>query len=224
MTEHNQPAAAAQQSAEALETVLAPDKPLLEVKDLKVDFTTDTGGSVHAVRDASFNVYPGQWVAIVGESGSGKSTSAMAVLGLLPGTGHVVGGSITLEGKDISDLSRKEYEHIRGREMGLVPQDPMSNLNPVWRIGKQVEEALKANGMDVKHEKRSNLSKAFADAEVDLQKKDDELFISSKELPALLAESRQALDEAGVRNIAKKIDYFTGEWIPGSETRGRVAQ
>ncbi|MCI1660762.1 dipeptide ABC transporter ATP-binding protein [Bifidobacterium psychraerophilum] len=224
MTEHNQPAAAAQQSAEALETVLAPDKPLLEVKDLKVDFTTDNGGSVHAVRDASFNVYPGQWVAIVGESGSGKSTSAMAVLGLLPGTGHVVGGSITLEGKDISDLSRKEYEHIRGREMGLVPQDPMSNLNPVWRIGKQVEEALKANGMDVKHEKRSNLSKAFADAEVDLQKKDDELFISSKELPALLAESRQALDEAGVRNIDKKIDYFTGEWIPGSETRWRVAQ
>ncbi|GAA6122756.1 ABC transporter ATP-binding protein [Bifidobacterium psychraerophilum] len=224
MTEHNQPAAAAQQSAEALETVLAPDKPLLEVKDLKVDFTTDTGGSVHAVRDASFNVYPGQWVAIVGESGSGKSTSAMAVLGLLPGTGHVVGGSITLEGKDISDLSRKEYEHIRGREMGLVPQDPMSNLNPVWRIGKQVEEALKANGMDVKHEKRSNLSKAFADAEVDLQKKDDELFISSKELPVLLAESRQALDEAGVRNIDKKIDYFTGEWIPGSETRWRVAQ
>ena len=60
--------------------------PLLEVKNLQVDFTTDSKKAVHAVRDASFNVYPGQWVAIVGESGSGKSTSAMAVLGLLPGS------------------------------------------------------------------------------------------------------------------------------------------
>ena len=71
--------------------------PLLEVKELAIDFTTDTGKPVHAVRDANFTVYPGQWVAIVGESGSGKSTSAMAVLGLLPGTGHVVNGSIKLE-------------------------------------------------------------------------------------------------------------------------------
>ena len=73
--------------------------PLLEVKDLQVDFTTDEGKPIHAVRNSSFSVYPGQWVAIVGESGSGKSTSAMACLGLLPGTGHVVGGSIKLEGK-----------------------------------------------------------------------------------------------------------------------------
>ena len=72
--------------------------PLLEVKNLAIDFTTDDKRAVHAVRDASFSVYPGQWVAIVGESGSGKSTSAMAVLGLLPGTGHVVSGSIKLDG------------------------------------------------------------------------------------------------------------------------------
>ena len=76
--------------------------PLLEVKDLQVDFTTDDGRAVHAVRDSSFSVYPGQWVAIVGESGSGKSTSAMACLGLLPGTGKVVGGSIKLNGTEIS--------------------------------------------------------------------------------------------------------------------------
>ena len=76
--------------------------PLLEVKDLAIDFTTDTGKPVHAVRDANFTVYPGQWVAIVGESGSGKSTSAMAVLGLLPGTGHVVNGSIKLDGEEIA--------------------------------------------------------------------------------------------------------------------------
>ena len=113
--------------------------PLLEVKDLQVDFTSDKGHTVHAVRDASFTVYPGQWVAIVGESGSGKSTSAMAVLGLLPGTGKVTGGSIKLGGEELSKLNRKQYEKIRGSRMGLVPQDPMSNLNPVWRIGSQVK-------------------------------------------------------------------------------------
>lgn len=223
-TEHQRLADDPAQTMQPVQTVLPPDKALLEVKNLQVDFTTDTGNAVHAVRDSSFNVYPGQWVAIVGESGSGKSTSAMAVLGLLPGTGHVVGGSIKLEGKDITSLGRKEYEHIRGREMGLVPQDPMSNLNPVWRIGKQVEEALKANGMDVRHEKRSNLSKAFADAEVDLQKKDDELFIASSELPALLDEAKQAVAQAGAQDVDKKLAYFTEQWVPGSETRWRVAQ
>ena len=89
---------------------------------------------MHAVRNSSFSVYPGQWVAIVGESGSGKSTSAMAVLGLLPGTGHVVGGSIKLDGQEISGFKQKDFDKLRGSKMGLVPQDPMSNLNPVWRI------------------------------------------------------------------------------------------
>lgn len=136
--------------------------PLLEVKDLKVDFTSD-GRDVHAVRDASFSVYPGQWVAIVGESGSGKSTSAMGVLGLLPGTGRVVGGSIKLHDRELVGLSSKEYEDLRGSQIGLVPQDPMSNLNPVWKIGTQVKEALVANKMDVSREKRSKLAQRLAE-------------------------------------------------------------
>lgn len=199
--------------------------PILEVKDLKVDFTTGDKKAVHAVCDASFSVYPGQWVAIVGESGSGKSTSAMAVLGLLPGTGHVVGGSIKLEGEEISGYSRKQYEHLLGDKMGLVPQDPMSNLNPVWRIGTQVEEALKANHMDVSHEKRSKLAQALAGDDVSLQNNDDETFIGSKELPDLLKAAQEALTEIGVTGDKAKnvMDYFTEEWIPGSETRWRVA-
>ncbi|WEV58476.1 ABC transporter ATP-binding protein [Bifidobacterium sp. ESL0728] len=199
--------------------------PILEVKDLKVDFTTGDKRAVHAVRDASFNVYPGQWVAIVGESGSGKSTSAMAVLGLLPGTGHVVGGSIKLEGEEISGYTRKQYEQILGDKMGLVPQDPMSNLNPVWRIGTQVEEALKANHMDISHEKRSKLAKALAGGEVDVKSEDDETFIGSKELPDLLKAAQTALSEAGVTGdkAKKKMGHFTAEWVPGSETRWRVA-
>ncbi|MEZ0492144.1 dipeptide ABC transporter ATP-binding protein [Kineococcus sp. TBRC 1896] len=121
-------------------------KPVLEVRDLQVDFTSG-GRAVHAVRGANFTVYPGQTVAIVGESGSGKSTSAMAVIGLLPGSGKVVGGQIVFDGKDIAHASRSEYVALRGQHIGLVPQDPMSNLNPVWNIGFQVKEAIEANGI-----------------------------------------------------------------------------
>ena len=199
--------------------------PLLEVKDLAIDFTTDTGKPVHAVRDANFTVYPGQWVAIVGESGSGKSTSAMAVLGLLPGTGHVVNGSIKLDGEEIAGAKQSEFDKLRGTRMGLVPQDPMSNLNPVWRIGTQVKEALKANNMDVDHEKRSALAKALAGDEVEVKGNDDETFLGAKELPELMTEAKKALTEAGVSGevFDKAVARFTNEWVPGSETRWRVA-
>ena len=199
-------------------------QPLLDVRDLQVDFTAD-GRTVHAVRDASFNVYPGQWVAIVGESGSGKSTSAMAVLGLLPGTGKVTGGSIRLNGRELVGLDRKDYEALRGSQVGLVPQDPMSNLNPVWRIGSQVKEALTANHMDVSREKRSRLAKALAsDEEVTLKKSDDELFISSKDLPGLLQAARQALSDAGVADVDQTMEALKAEWDVGSETRWGVAK
>ena len=199
-------------------------QPLLDVRDLQVDFTAD-GRTVHAVRDASFNVYPGQWVAIVGESGSGKSTSAMAVLGLLPGTGKVTGGSIRLNGRELVGLDRKDYEALRGSQVGLVPQDPMSNLNPVWRIGSQVKEALTANHMDVSREKRSRLAKALAsDEEVTLKKSDDELFISSKDLPGLLQAARQALSDAGVADVDQTMEALKAQWDVGSETRWGVAK
>ena len=199
--------------------------PLLEVKDLAIDFTTDRNRAVHAVRDVSFSVYPGQWVAIVGESGSGKSTSAMSVLGLLPGTGHVVGGSIKLDGQELVGLKQKDFDKLRGSKMGLVPQDPMSNLNPVWRIGTQVKEALVANNMDISHERRSKLAKALAGDEVDVKSNDDETFISSAELPALLDAAKVAIAEAGITGEAaeRSLAYFKEEWVPGSETRWRVA-
>ena len=199
--------------------------PLLEVKDLAIDFTTDRNRAVHAVRDVSFSVYPGQWVAIVGESGSGKSTSAMSVLGLLPGTGHVVGGSIKLDGQELVGLKQKDFDKLRGSKMGLVPQDPMSNLNPVWRIGTQVKEALVANNMDVSREKRSKLAKALAGDEVNVKSSDDEIFISSAELPALLDAAKAAIAEVGITGEAaeRSMAYFKEAWVPGSETRWRVA-
>ena len=127
-------------------TAGAGPRPLLEIRDLEVAFRSSTG-MVPAVRGADLTVYPGQAVAIVGESGSGKSTMAHAIIDLLPGTGRVTGGSINFDGTDLTKATRKQMEDLRGREIGLVPQDPMSNLNPVWRIGFQVREALVANGV-----------------------------------------------------------------------------
>lgn len=120
------------------------EKPLLEMKGVKIAFSSSTG-IVEAVRGVDMTIYPGQSVAIVGESGSGKSTTAMSILGLLPGNGKVTDGQIIFDGEDITKFSNKDYERIRGSHIGLVPQDPMSNLNPVWRIGTQIEESLKAN-------------------------------------------------------------------------------
>ena len=120
--------------------------PLLKITDLEVTFTTSTG-VVPAVRGANLTIYPGQTVAIVGESGSGKSTTAAAVIGLLPGTGKVTGGSIEFDGKELTTMSSKEWIDLRGSGIGLVPQDPMSNLNPVLRVGTQVKEALLANNI-----------------------------------------------------------------------------
>ncbi|WP_019134968.1 ABC transporter ATP-binding protein [Cellulomonas massiliensis] len=137
--------------------------PLLQVRDLQVEFMTNTG-PVQAVRGANLTVYPGQSVAIVGESGSGKSTTAHAVIDLLPGTGKVTGGSIVFDGQDITHASAKQMVDVRGKQIGLVPQDPMSNLNPVWKIGFQVKEALRANGIATGKEADKRVAELLAEA------------------------------------------------------------
>ncbi|TYD00239.1 ABC transporter ATP-binding protein [Arthrobacter echini] len=126
-----------------------PDAPLLEVRDLEVAFRT-THGEVRAVENAGFTLRRGSALAIVGESGSGKSTTAMACIGLLPANGRVKSGSILFEGQDLVQLPEARMRSIRGRAIGLVPQDPMSNLNPVTKIGTQVGETLLVHGMATK--------------------------------------------------------------------------
>ena len=123
-----------------------PGAPLLEITDLHVGFKTQSG-LVQAVRGVNMTLEQGERLAIVGESGSGKSTSAQAIIKLLPGTGQITGGSIKLNGRELVGMNEKQMAEIRGTEIGYVPQDPMSNLNPLWKIGFQVEEAIKANGM-----------------------------------------------------------------------------
>lgn len=138
-------------------------QPLLRLTDLEVAFESSTG-TVPAVRGVNLTVYPGQSIAIVGESGSGKSTTAAAVIGLLPGTGRVTGGTIEFDGRDITHLSKRELVALRGSEIGMIPQDPMSNLNPVWRIGTQVEEALIANGMPKGSQARARTIEVLGEA------------------------------------------------------------
>ena len=115
------------------------------------------------MRNANLTVMPGETVAIVGESGSGKSTTALAAIGLLPSNGEVSAGQILFDGEDISKASEKRFVELRGNHIGMVPQDPMSNLNPVWKIGFQVKETLKANGLAGSNPKQ-RVAQVLADA------------------------------------------------------------
>ncbi len=120
--------------------------PLVRVQDLEVTFVTGMG-DVQALRGVSFDIWPGETVAIVGESGSGKSTTATALIRLLAGNGRISAGKIFVDGVDITEHNERQMAAIRGKVIGYVPQDPMSNLNPVWSIGFQVREAISANGV-----------------------------------------------------------------------------
>lgn len=117
--------------------------PLLETDALRVDYTSGHG-SVTAVQDVSILVRDGESVALVGESGSGKSTVARAMLGLLPERiAHIRSGRITLNGKDVTRYSDAQWEGVRGHPVAMVFQDPLSYLNPVMRVGKQIAESVK---------------------------------------------------------------------------------
>ena len=120
------------------------DGPILAIENLTVVFGT-TGGDQAAVRDLSLTVPTGSTVALVGESGSGKSTTAAAVNRLLPANGRVTAGRVLLDGRDLLTISEREMRRVRGAGIGLVPQDPMSNLDPLMRIGDQVAEALEVH-------------------------------------------------------------------------------
>ena len=123
--------------------------PLLSVKDLRIHFSTDHG-YVQAVRGVSFDLYKGETLCIVGESGSGKSVTNKAIMGILSSNGRIVEGSIMYEGEDLTKVSEDEFHRIRGHKIGMIFQDPLSSLNPIMRIGKQITEAMLINGSRTK--------------------------------------------------------------------------
>ena len=143
--------AAAELAAEGIE--LSSDAPLLEVVDLSVDFAT-LDGIVHAVRGVSFVLKPGEVLAVVGESGSGKSVTALAIMGLLARTARVT-GSIRYRGVELIGMPDSQKAKLRGAEIAMVFQDPMTSLNPVYRVGSQLAEAIRAHHHDIsKHAAR----------------------------------------------------------------------
>ncbi|MBY4797034.1 ABC transporter ATP-binding protein [Collinsella sp. AGMB00827] len=116
---------------------------LLEVDDLKMYFHTEDG-IVHAVDGVSYTLDRGETLGVVGESGSGKSVTAMTIMGLIPmPPGRIEGGSVTYRGHDLLNMSEEEMQHVRGNDIAMIFQDPMTSLNPVYKIGKQVGEGLR---------------------------------------------------------------------------------
>ncbi|MCR5154442.1 MAG: ATP-binding cassette domain-containing protein, partial [Lachnospiraceae bacterium] len=133
----------------------------LEVKDLTISFRTDDG-KVQAVRDISFDLYKGETLAIVGESGSGKSVTSKTILGILAPNAIVESGEIIYDGKDLLKISEEDYCEIRGDKIAMIFQDPMSSLNPVVKIGRQLTEAMILKGKARQKESRKSFNKFLA--------------------------------------------------------------
>ena len=138
---------------------------LLEIKNLKTYFTTKRG-IVKAVNDASYSVEPGRTLGIVGESGSGKSVSAMSVLHLLDGNGYIAQGQIIFEGRDITNLSMNELYKIRGNSISMIFQEPMTSLNPVFTVERQLSEPFMIHQKMSKDQARKMALKMLTDVKI----------------------------------------------------------
>jgi oligopeptide transport system ATP-binding protein len=130
---------------------------VLNVKDLYVSLYTDKG-RVKAIRGVSFDLYKGEILCIVGESGSGKSITAKTIMGILPPNGRIDGGEVNFRGEDLTKVSEEEFHEIRGKKIGMIFQDPLSSLNPIMRIGKQITEALIINSSKIKRKYQELIS------------------------------------------------------------------
>src|SRR5258707_5735406 len=120
------------------------EAPLLAVDNLRVEFAARR--VVHAVRGLSYTIAPGETLGLVGESGSGKSVSALALLGLLPkGVGRITAGSVRFEGRELVGLTEDQLRHVRGARIAMIFQDPLSSLNPVLTVGRQITEGLETH-------------------------------------------------------------------------------
>lgn len=140
----------------------------LHVSNLTISFRT-SNGKVHAVRDISFDLTKGETLAIVGESGSGKSVTSKAILGILAGNSIIEGGEIIYDGKDLLKISEEEFHKIRGDKIAMIFQDPMSSLNPIVKIGRQLTEAMILKGKARQRESRLTFNTYLKDIKLNMQ-------------------------------------------------------
>lgn len=168
-------------------------EPILSVKNLRVSFKTDEG-LVHAVRGVSFDLYKEETLCIVGESGSGKSVTSKTIMGILSANAVIEEGSVMYEGEDLTKVDESEFHRIRGHKIGMVFQDPLSSLNPIMKVGKQITEAMLVNSNRLKTlrdrliskeeaayknaeaKKKSEFAKADREVELSDEKYDKEIY------------------------------------------------
>ena len=167
--------------------------PVLDVENLKVTFATDQG-DVAAVKDVSFTVAPGEIVAVVGESGSGKTVTAKAIMGLLPETA-LSSGAVIISGNDVITVGEHQLRQIRGRDVAMVFQEPSTALNPVYTVGWQIAEGLRAHRPDGKRVGRK----------------------AARQLAI------EALDKVGIPEADKRVDYYPHQFSGGQKQRVVIA-
>ena len=172
---------------------------ILEVKNLKVSFRTQAG-TLKAVRDISFDLERGKTLAIVGESGSGKSVTAKAMLGILAGNTIIEGGEIFFDGKDLLKISEDEFHHIRGDKIAMIFQDPLSSLNPIVKIGKQITEATLLKNKSNRREAKAEFNSLLANLKSDVIK-------SGKENEATVNAMFKTFDKFCIESNHLENDY-----------------
>lgn len=177
----------------------------LEVKDLVISFRTQ-GGKVQAVRNISFDLYKGETLAIVGESGSGKSVTNRAVIGILANNAIVEGGQIIYEGQDLLKIDEEHFHKLRGDKIAMIFQDPMSSLNPIMRVGKQLTEAMILKGKVSQRENRKEFNKRLA-LLLDAMNKSCEGEVNAEELKKQNAEMIKTFDTFCIESCHLESDF-----------------
>ncbi len=177
----------------------------LSVKDLKISFRTD-GGKVQAVRDISFDLYKGETLAIVGESGSGKSVTSKAIMGISAGNSIYEGGEILYDGQDLMRIPEEEMHKLRGDKIAMIFQDPLSSLNPIMRIGKQITEAMLLKNKANRKEGRETFNKTLAELSSTIKKalaEKPDVKVSASEVDRYI----KTFDESSIQAIKLENSY-----------------
>ena len=168
---------------------------IIEVQNLTISFKTDHG-MVHAVRDVSFDLYKGETLCIVGESGSGKSVTSKAIMGILAANAVVEQGSIIYRGEDMLQVAEEQFHKIRGHKIGMIFQDPLSSLNPIVRIGKQITEATLINNNKLKLKYDDLISEDLIAYKNSIARKNIAIDRAKDEQEKLIAEAKKGVNKS----------------------------